>query len=423
MQSEALISAYAPPFKIVLKYFIAAVIAFVLLNFLLVVNYADINGFHFQPKILAITHIATLGWITMSIFGAMFQLVPVVLEVKLYSEKLAEVQFWIFLTGIIGLVSCFWNFDTGIHLTYSAIALNAAILIFSYNIIITMTKVKKWNITGLYLAASIFYLITTGIAGLLLSINLGFPFINISHLLYLNLHAHIALVGWVSLVIMGVSFKLIPMFSLSHHYSNKSGVVAFVLINTGLLGLSTVMHYENTTILFYVFAVITALGIFFFLHQMYLIFKNRMRKRADIGILFSKTSYILLGISALFGIAIACTNISYQMNVTLIYGYIIIFGFISMIIVGQMYKIMPFLVWYHRYSSKAGREPVPMLKEMFLEKPAYAGYYIMITALAGAILSFAFQITISLLFSFVLMFIGSLIFLFNFTYILIKAKK
>ena len=182
MQSESLVSAYAPPFKIVLKYFIAAVLSFAILNLLLMLNYNDINGFHFQPKILALTHIATLGWITMIIFGAMFQLVPVVLEVRLFSERLAEIQFWIFLLGIIGLVTGFWNFDTGIHLTASAIILNIAILIFSFNIIATMTRVKKWNLTGLYLAAAIFYLITTAVAGLLLSINLGYPFIKISHL-------------------------------------------------------------------------------------------------------------------------------------------------------------------------------------------------------------------------------------------------
>lgn len=69
IQSESIVSAYAPPFRIVLKYFIAAVLAFVTLNFLLIINYTDISGFHFQPKILALTHIATLGWITMIIFG------------------------------------------------------------------------------------------------------------------------------------------------------------------------------------------------------------------------------------------------------------------------------------------------------------------------------------------------------------------
>jgi len=418
---NSVVSAYAPPYKVVIKYFVTAAAAFVILNLLLALNYSVVNGFHFQPKILALTHIATLGWITMVIFGAMFQLVPVVLEVKLFSAKLAEVQYWLFLIGIIGLVTGFWNFDTGIHLTASAIILNVAILIFSFNIIVTMTRVKKWNITGLYLAAAVFYLIVTGIAGLLLSINLGFPFIKISHLQYLNLHAHVAFIGWVSMVIMGVSFKLIPMFTLAHDYSLKTGTIAFWLINIGLLGISTVMHYDHLGIYFYLSASLIALGIFFFLFQMYIIFKSRLRKKSDIGIRFSKFAFFMLGITTIFGILLAFTNISNNMNATLIYGYLIIFGYISMLIVGQMYKIMPFLVWFHKYSSIAGIEKVPMLKDMFKEKAASIGYYIMASALAGVIFSFAFQIPGLLLISFTIMFIGSLIFLFNFLYILNKA--
>ncbi len=421
MNQDSLVSSYAPPFKVIVKYFVASVLSFILLNFLLMINYSDVNGFHFQPKILAMTHIATLGWITMVIFGAMFQFVPIVLEVKLFSTLMAEIQFWIFILGIVGLVTGFWNFDTGIHLTASAILLNVAILIFSINIIVTMTKVKKWNITGLYLAASIFYLIVTGAAGLLLSINLGFPFIKINHLQYLNLHAHVAFIGWVSMVIMGVSFKIIPMFTLAHGYSEKSGKIAFWLINIGLLGISTVMHYENLTASFYISALFIVVGIFFFLYQMMVIFKSRLRKKSDIGIKFSKFAYTMLGITTLFGILITFTNLSNEMNVTLIYGYLIIFGYISMLTIGQLYKIMPFLVWYHKYSSKAGIEKVPMLKDMFKEKLAASGYYIMVVALAGVIFSFAFQIPDCLLISFTVMFVGSVIFLINFLYILFKA--
>ncbi len=66
-------------------------------------------------------------------------------------------------------------------------------------------------------------------------------------------------------------------------------------------------------------------------------------------------------------------------------GYLIIFGYLSMLIVGQMYKIVPFLVWYHKYSSKVGLEKVPMLKEMFNEKYAEYGFYIMLTAVIGTV--------------------------------------
>jgi len=77
-----------------------------------------------------------------------------------------------------------------------------------------------------------------------MAINLGYPFIQGNHLQYLKLHVDVAFIGWVLIVIMGVSYKLIPMFSLSHGYSQKSAVLAFILVNTGLLGITTVMHYK-----------------------------------------------------------------------------------------------------------------------------------------------------------------------------------
>jgi cbb3-type cytochrome oxidase subunit 1 len=250
MESSSIASTYSPPFKIVAKYFIAAIASFVILNFLLLISYTIIGGHHFQPRILSITHVATLGWISMIIFGALFQLVPVVLEVKLFSEKLAEIQFWIYLFGVIGLVYGFWIFETGTLFIISAIVLNLAMFIFAFNIVATLKKVKKWNLTGLYLAAAIFHLVVTAIAGLLLAINLAHPYIKLDHLQYLNLHAHVAFIGWISMVVMGITYKLIPMFTLSHGFSLTNGKLAFWLINLGLLGISTVMHYKDTTLLF-----------------------------------------------------------------------------------------------------------------------------------------------------------------------------
>ncbi|HED08677.1 MAG TPA: hypothetical protein ENI57_11215 [Ignavibacteria bacterium] len=420
MQSNSIVTAYAPPFKIVAKYFIAAIIDFVILNFLLMLNYKDITGFYFQPKILAITHLLTLGWISMTIFGAMFQLVPVVLETKLFSEKLADIQFWVFLLGVIGLVTGFWNFDTGLHLNASAILLNIAVLIFAINMIGTFIHVKKWNVTGWYLIAALIYLIITAIAGFLLSYNLWHPYITINHLQYLKLHAEVAVIGWVTMVVMGVAYKLIPMFTLSHGYSMKSSKWAFWLINIGLVGINTFFHFKNNVIEILVSTLFIAAGIAFFLFQVYLIYKNRLRKKRDIGIKYSVFSFYMLGIVTLFGLIFSFTDLSGISNIYLIFGYLVFYGYLSMLIVGQMYKIVPFLAWYHKYSSKVGLEPVPMLKDMFNEKYALISYYLMTTAIITTTASFIFNSQIALLFSFGLMFLGSLIFTFNIVTILRK---
>ena len=413
IQSSTIASAYSPPFRIVSKYFIAAIVSFVVLNLLLLLYHSDIYGHHFNPRILAITHTATLGWITMIIFGALFQLVPVVLEVKLFSEVLAEIQFWIYLIGVIGLVYCFWFFETGFYMNISAILLNVAMFIFSFNIIITFTRVKNCNITGWYLASAIFYLIDTAVAGLQLAINLGSPYIKIDHLKYLNLHAHVAFIGWVSMVVMGVTYKLIPMFTLSHGYKMVYAKWSFWLINIGLLGINTIFHYEDTTFLYYIFTPMIALGILLFLVQVSIIFQNRVRKKLDTGLRFSSYAYLMLGLTMVLGTFIAFIDYQNILNLTLIYGYMIIFGYLSMLIVGQMYKIVPFLVWYHKYSSKVGIEKVPMLKEMFNEKYAGYGLYLMIAAIIGTIYSLTFQSETGLIASFSIMLLSSIIFSLN----------
>lgn len=412
-EMNSVASAYSPPFRIVAKYFIATIISFVLLNFLLLVNYKDISGHHFQPKILSVTHITTLGFITMIIFGAMFQLVPVVLEVKLFSTILAEIQFWIYSAGVILLVYKFWNFASVLTFTLPAILLNLAMLIFSVNIVLSMIRVKIWNITGTYLASSVFWLLTTAVAGLLLSINLDTPFIKISHLQYLKLHVITAFVGWVGMVVMGVSFKLIPMFTLSHGYDRKLAKWSVALINIGLLGVNWIMHYPNTAIYNSIFGSMIFIGFILYLIQIFIIFKKRIRKKLDVGLKFTAAALINLGITSFLNFSFLFFDYENIINLTLIYGILFLIGFASTLIVGQMYKIVPFLVWYHKYSSKVGIEKVPMLKDMFSESLAEYQLYLMVAGIIISVVSLIFNIQIILLTGFLSFFISSIIFSFN----------
>ncbi|MCU7490756.1 MAG: hypothetical protein ACM3UR_08915 [Bacteroidota bacterium] len=91
-----------------------------------------------------------------------------------------------------------------------------------------------------------------------------------------------------------------------------------------------------------------------------------------------------------------------------------------MLIVGQMYKILPFLTWYHKYSSKAGLEKVPMLKEMYNESLARAEYYMMIASLAGAVVSLILDSALMVEIFFILMLLSVLIFVFNMIKIMVK---
>lgn len=406
-------TSYSPPFKIVSKYFISAIVSFITFNFLLLINYNNMTGHHFQPIILSITHIATLGWITMVIFGAMFQLVPVVLEVKLFSELLAEVQFWLYLVGVILITYKFYNIDSNLSFILPAILLNLAMYIFTFNIVASLTSIKNWNLIASFFVSALFWLVITAIAGLLLARNLDHPYIKIDHLQYLKLHANVAFIGWVTMVIMGVSLKLIPMFTLSHNFTTQFSKGALILINIGLLGINYIFHYKDISYWYYVFTPIIVVGLLLYLIQVYVIFKNRIRKKLDIGLKYTRVAYIFLGISILIGSFSSFFYYENIKNFTLVYGFSVLLGFFSTLIVGQMYKIVPFLVWYHKYSDKVGFQSVPMLKDLFNEKLACYQMYVMIAGIVFSIVFWLIDNRYGLLLSFFLLFISSIMFLIN----------
>ena len=67
-----------------------ATLAFVLAGLVLPWLAAELAGHYYQPHILALTHTLTLGWITLTILGASYQLIPILLERPVWSERLGR---------------------------------------------------------------------------------------------------------------------------------------------------------------------------------------------------------------------------------------------------------------------------------------------------------------------------------------------
>jgi cbb3-type cytochrome oxidase subunit 1 len=104
-------------YKVVLPFYIYAALALLAATILLVFSTPAFTGHHFHPHTLAITHAMSLGWGTMIILGASHQLVPVLIEGKLYSNALASISFILAAVGIPLLVYGFYVFNMGIACT------------------------------------------------------------------------------------------------------------------------------------------------------------------------------------------------------------------------------------------------------------------------------------------------------------------
>jgi len=56
---------------------------------------------------------------------------------------------------------------------------------------------------------------------------------------------------------------------------------------------------------------------------------------------------------------------------------------VTLAILGMLYKIVPFLVWYARYSQDIGRSKVPALADLYSTRLQAAGYWLFVAGLAS----------------------------------------
>ncbi|WP_187261885.1 hypothetical protein [Pontibacter beigongshangensis] len=352
---------------VVLPHYAFAALAFVALSILLLFSTDAFGGHYFHPKLLTLTHVAVLGWATMLIFGALYQLLPVVLECRLYSERLAIASFVLLATGTISLSYAFWTFQVGWVMHLAACALFLSFLLFSINVTQTARKAPAWTIDADFIVTSSFWLLATGSVGLLMALNFTMAFLPADHLHYLQLHAHIGMAGWFLLLIMGVGAKLIPMFLLAHPESTRKLSRAYYLINAGLV-LFVFDHLFFQTGLLFLYAILVVAGVVFFLLYLHDAYKTRQRQDLDLGMQQTFVALVLL-LLPLVLLMIVSSRAALPQNllsiIYLVYGISVFLGFVSALILGQTFKTLPFIVWMHAYENHVGRYKTPLPKDMY----------------------------------------------------------
>ena len=91
---------FAPPFKLIVPYFIVGTLIYLLCALLtLGFNVSKIN--YLDVSVLSWVHLFLLGFVMMIIFGAMAQLVPVVLEVGHWAVELFYIIWPLLLIGTL----------------------------------------------------------------------------------------------------------------------------------------------------------------------------------------------------------------------------------------------------------------------------------------------------------------------------------
>jgi hypothetical protein len=196
----------------------------------------------------------------------------------------------------------------------------------------------------------------------------------------------VALLGWVLMMIVGVSHRLLPMFLLAHGANTRWTGRALALLATGVVvlagGLATGITWACWT-----GVVLVEGGIACFLTQAVLFYRKRIRRKVDVGMHYAATALGFLIVSALLGPAVLATGGTHARLATA-YIAVGLLGGIVMYVVGFFYKIVPLLSWTVRFRGRMRKEPVPTIAQLYSGRVAYVQLGLMalgITLLAAGI--------------------------------------
>lgn len=376
---------YTPAASVILPHYFTGAACFIVSTILIALSANDFTGHYFQPHLLGITHLLVLGWATMIIFGALYQILPVILEVKLYSESLARISYLLLLAGTSLIGYSFWKFNVGLTLQSGAIIVLASVSVFLVNVYQTIRSSKDPKTDSEFILTSAVWLWLTVCAGTVLAFNLTLGFLSRDHLEYLTMHAHMGFVGWFLLLIIGVGSRLFPMFLVSNVKDQRKLTYAYYLINIGLILFCLEILVMNSKLLHLGSAALILTGLLSFLVFMKDVYVNRIKKKPDVPLKQGLLAFILLLLPLVSAgmLSLGDSAAVASTSITLVYGVSIILGFISTLILGKTYKTLPFILILQLSRKHKGKGQLSLKQQdLFSSRMATAQFIIYLSSLA-----------------------------------------
>lgn len=368
-QTSSLSLDQAPPISVPLRFFITAPLFALAAALLMLWQGPDMFGSRWNPAVLGSTHMLTLGYMGLIMQGAILQMLPVVAGTPVRRPMLfAAITHALGVAGII-LLGCGLTFTIPLLLQIALPALGAELLLFAALVVITLRRALPQNMTARAMRLAALMLAATVLLGLVLLSNHAFGWWLQAREALADLHLTWGLLGWVGILVAGVAYQVVPMFLLTPAYparlTRRLAPLLFLL-----LLLAPAMHAPKLQL---VLGILLAAGYAFFaLTTLWLQLKRR-RKLPDVSLDFWRGGMISLLLAiALWLAAQIVPAIGDMQSYGMLLGVLMIVGFAMSVINGMLYKIVPFLVWFHLQSSRGATSShaVPNVREIQPESRA-----------------------------------------------------
>jgi cbb3-type cytochrome oxidase subunit 1 len=372
-----------------LGFFFVAFAGLIAAYAMLVVHADRVLLHYILPEGVAITHITVLGWATMVVMGALYQLAPVLVQADLASKRLAAAQLVVYVLGVGGLVESFALGKAGSLPMHGAVAVLAVVL-FLVNMALTLRRIRVWSVPAAYLVAALCFLTATITLGFLYALAKAYGWFTVE-LDMVAMHAHLGIGGWLSLVLMGVSYRLFPMFSLARGVDHKLARANLALFSLSIAALAAGLALGAPRWWTLLAGISVAAGVLMYVADVYRMYRRRLRRRWDLYFSHVSLSLGALLLTAVAGLLLAAgepAGLVSEPGWTALYAYLALGGWLTFAIMGHAYKIVPMLVWQACYRSLAAGQ-APLLTEMYWHRLAGLSLAVYAAGFVGTAAGFA----------------------------------
>ncbi|MCU0810882.1 MAG: hypothetical protein MUE59_07580 [Thiobacillaceae bacterium] len=360
----------APPFVLPLRFFLTAPL-FLLAAAILIVLAPGSLASRWTPQALALTHALTLGFLAMVMLGALMQMLPVVAgATMLFSRAVGWLTHALLALGSAALMAGFLTGDALLYQVGMAL-LASAFLVFLLAASSSLVRaVASDTVSGMRLA--MLCLAITAALGLALALSRSTGWVLAETAAAIAAHAVLGLLGWVLLLVVSVAYQVVPMFQITPPYPPLLArwfvPVLFTLLV--IVALAPLLPREAASAVALIAQVGLATGILAFALLTLRLQSQRRRKLPDVSLDFWR-----LGMASLIASVVAWMLARLSPGwadsdaYPLLLGVLFIGGFAVSVVSGMLYKIVPFLAWFHLQAQLQARAgSIPNMKEMTAQR-------------------------------------------------------
>lgn len=350
---------FSLPIRTVAPYFIGGIVFNILAMLSLTGGEASmaLNDY----RVLGWVHLYLIGFVMMSIIGAMGQMSVVVGEVY---HAYPDLFRWIFpLLGIGTAMLSAGFYGNPQWMMVGGALLLGALGLFGTNLFFTLRRSRRRTAIIRSMQWSTFFL---GI-GLLIGLAMASGYAGMSTLEasgFRNAHVFALIGGYVMINIMGVSTVLLPMFGACDRPADNDYTIGFAMMSAavGMMVVSLWIPWLS------IVSFVVAMGsVIYYMIRVYRVFTSKKRPYSDIW----ERSVAVAFVSLLAAVVCGMYGVVYESEQGIkIAFWLFASGFLGFLISAHLYKIVPFLVWFERFAPLIEERAVPPMHELLPKRLA-----------------------------------------------------